>query len=318
MASVTLVESAKLAQNELVTGVIENIITVNPMFEILPFDGIDGNALAYNRENALGNVVVAGVGSQISTGTTNPIDASSDGKTAATFTNVTSTLTTIIGDAEVNGLIQATRSGDGNDQKGTQVASKAKHIGRVYQHMLINGTGATNQFNGLINLCVAGQTVATGANGGALTFEFMDQLISLVKDKDGTVDYMTFNQRTIDSYFKLLRALGGAAINQTMELPSGQEVPQYRRIPILRNDYIPITQTKGSGSAQTTIFAGTIDEGNREHGIAGLTASRESGIRVVEVGEAEDKDESITRVKWYSGLALFSELGLACADGITD
>jgi hypothetical protein len=39
---------------------------------------------------------------------------------------VTSPLTTIIGDAEVNGLIQATRSGDGNDQTAIQVASKAK------------------------------------------------------------------------------------------------------------------------------------------------------------------------------------------------
>ena len=58
MASVTLAESAKLAQDELVAGVIENVITVNNMFELLPFDGIDGNALAYNRENVLGDVVL--------------------------------------------------------------------------------------------------------------------------------------------------------------------------------------------------------------------------------------------------------------------
>jgi hypothetical protein len=61
MASVTLAESAKLALNELVAGVIENVITVNQMFEILPFDGIEGNALAYNRENALGDVQALGI-----------------------------------------------------------------------------------------------------------------------------------------------------------------------------------------------------------------------------------------------------------------
>ena len=127
MASVTLAESAKLAQDELVAGVIENVITVNEMFELLPFDGIDGNALAYNRENVLGDVQMAGVGTTITA------------KAAATFTNVTSTLTTIIGDAEVNGLIQATRSGDGNDQKAVQIASKAKSCGRKYQDQLING-----------------------------------------------------------------------------------------------------------------------------------------------------------------------------------
>ena len=62
MATVTLAESAKLAQDELVAGVIENIITVNRMFEILPFDGIEGNALAYNRENALGAIANFGIG----------------------------------------------------------------------------------------------------------------------------------------------------------------------------------------------------------------------------------------------------------------
>jgi len=49
MASVTLAESAKLAQDELVAGVIENVITVNEMFELLPFDGIDGNVSIHTR-----------------------------------------------------------------------------------------------------------------------------------------------------------------------------------------------------------------------------------------------------------------------------
>jgi hypothetical protein len=41
-----------------------------------------------------------------------------------------------------------------------------------------------------------------------------------------------------------------------------------------------------------------------------------AGINVVDVGESETKDEHIWRVKWYAGLALFSEKGLALADGI--
>jgi hypothetical protein len=36
------------------------------------------------------------------------------------------------------------------------------------------------------------------------------------------------------------------------------------------------------------------------------------------VGESETKDESITRIKWYAGLALYSEKGIASADGITN
>lgn len=306
MASVTLVESAKLAQDDLVSGVIENIITVNKMFEVLPFDGIEGNALAYNRENVLGDVDVEGVGDTIGA------------KAAATFTQVTSSLTTVIGDAEVNGLIQATRSSDGNDQTAVQIASKAKSAGRKYQDMLINGIGATNQFNGLINLCVSAQHAATGVNGGPLSFTFMDEAADLVLDKDGSVDYYTMHARTIRSFKALLRTLGGASINEVLTLPSGAKVPMYNDIPVFRNDWIPINQVKGTGSAQTTFFVGTFDDGSRTHGIAGLTASRLSGIQVVDVGESETKDERIWRVKWYCGLALFSEKGLACADGITN
>lgn len=316
MPSVTLAESAKLAQDELVAGLIENIITVNQMFELLPFDGIDGNALAYNRENALGSVGVGGVGSLLSTAV-NPIDASTNAKNPATFTLVTSNLTTIFGDAEVNGLIQITRSGI-NDQTGTQVASKAKHCGRVYQHMLINGTGASNQFTGLISLVPTAQKVATGANGGALSFQFLDELLDLVLDKDGQVDYITMHSRTHRSYLALLRTLGGASINEVVTLPSGKKVDAYRSVPIFRNDWIPTNQVKGSGSNQTTIFAGTFDEGEREHGIAGLTAREMAGLVVEDVGIAEDKDERITRVKWYTGLALFSEKGISSADGITN
>ncbi len=151
MASVTLAESAKLSQDTLVTGLIESVITVNHMFQLLPFEGINGNALAYNRENALGDVEAIGVGGTITA------------KAAATFTQVTSNLTKIIGDAEVDGLIQATRSAD-NDQTGVQIASKAKSAGREFQDQLINRTGASDEFNGLINLCASSQKATIGTD----------------------------------------------------------------------------------------------------------------------------------------------------------
>lgn len=321
MPSVTLAESAKLAQDTLVAGVIENIITVNRMFEIMPFDGISGNALAYNRENQLGPVATTGVGD--TEGVIGAAASAGDNlterqaaKDAATFTQVTSSLTTILGDAEVNGLIQATRSSDGNDQTATQIGSKAKSAGRKYQNMFINGDGTNHTFPGLIALCAANQEVDTGTDGANLSFEILDELMDLVVDKDGEVDYFTMNARTIRSYNSLLRGLGGASINDVVQLPSGREVPAYRGVPIFRNDYIPINQSKGASSNTTTIFAGTVDDGSRQNGIAGLTAEDSAGIQVVDVGEHQDKDDHIWRVKWYSGLALFSEKGLACAPGV--
>ncbi len=321
--SVTLAESAKLSQDKLVAGVIENIVTVNPFFRVMPFDGIEGNALAYNRENALGAVATVGVGN--TDGVIGPDASGGDNlaerqaaKDAATFTQVTSSLTTIMGDAEVNGLIQATRSNLGNDQTAVQIASKAKSAGRKWQSLMINGDGTDFGFSGLLTLCATSQKADTGVNGRTYDFDVLDEMMDLVTDKDGAVDYFLMPARTIRAHFTKLRALGGAAIDAVVQLPGGGTVPGYRGVPIFRNDYIPVNQTKGATSDCTTIFAGTLDDGSRQQGIAGLTASAASGVQVVDVGESETKDDRIWRVKWYCGLALFSELGLACADGIQD
>lgn len=53
-------------------------------------------------------------------------------------------------------------------------------------------------------------------------------------------------------------------------------------------------------------------------GIAGLNAANANGLMIDEVGISETKDETITRVKWYTGLALFSEKGLAALSGVTN
>jgi len=126
------------------------------------------------------------------------------------------------------------------------------------------------------------------------------------------------NSRTLRSYFALLRSLGGAGIGETVTLPTGAQVPGYRGVPIFRNDNIPIDQVKGSETAATTIIGGTLDDGSMTVGLAGLTAAGDAGIRIVEVGESETKDETITRIKMYAGLALFSELGVAAVDGINN
>lgn len=304
MPTVTLAESAKLTQDTLVAGLIETIVSVNPLYERLPFTEIEGNALAYNRENVLGDSQFLAVGGTITA------------KNAATFTQVTSQLTTLIGDAEVNGLIEATRS-DRVSQTAVQVASKAKSIGRQFQQTMITGDGTGNSFSGLMALVAAGQTLTAGANGAQLTFDLLDQLLDLVKDKDGEVDFIMSSFSMRRKYFALLRALGGAGINEVMTLPSGRQVPMYRGTPWFVNDFIPTNQVQGtSGAVCTTIFAGTFDDGSNKYGIAGLTAKGAAGLRIQNVGPKENADENITRLKMYCGFANFSQLGLAALVGL--
>lgn len=304
MPTVTLAEAAKLTQDQLVAGLIETIVEVNPLYELMPFTEIEGNALAYNRENALGDTQFLGVGGTITA------------KNPATFTKVTSELTTLIGDAEVNGLIQATRS-DYTDQTAVQVASKAKSLGRQYQTAMITGDGTGDSFQGMLALVASSQTIEAGTDGATLTFEMLDELLDRVKDKDGQVDYIMSSFSMRRKYFALLRALGGAGINETMTLPSGRSVPVYRGVPWFVNDFIPTNQVQGMSTATaTTIFAGTFDDGSNKIGVAGLTARGAAGLRIQDIGAKHDKDETITRVKMYCGFANFSQLGLAALKGV--
>jgi hypothetical protein len=305
MASVTLTESAKLEQNLLIAGVIETIVTVDQFFEMLPFENISGNALAYNRENVAGDAGFYAPGDTITS------------KAAATFTNVTDSLTKIIGDAEVDEFIQATRSGI-NDQKAIQILSKAKTVARTFSNNLINGDGTSNTFSGLLDLLASAQTIDAGTNGAALSFTLMDELLDKVIDKDGDVDFMLMNGRTLRSYYALLRALGGATIGDTVTLPSGRQVPAYRGTPIFKNNYVPINQTQGTETAATTVLAGNFDDGSQKIGITGITAQNSAGINIQDIGVSETKDETITRIKWYCGLSNFSQLGLAGIVGINN
>lgn len=307
MASVTLAEASKLQQNTLIAGVIESIVTVNQMYDLLPFDQIQGNAIEYNRELTIGGVDLVGIGGDA---TVNVISAQA--KTPATFTPVTTSLKPMIGDAYVDHFIQTTMTNP-NDQKAMQIASKAKGIGRQFQALLVAGDSSVNakQFDGLQKLVPAAQTIDQ-ANAD-LTFELLDALISLVKAKDGQVDFFMMPDVLIRKYFTLLRSLGGASIEATVTLPGGRQVPGYRGIPIFRNDWIPIV---AGTPATTDIYAGCFDDGSRSVGLAGLGSENANGIFITDIGEAEGTNDTITRVRMYAGLALFSELGIARAKNV--
>ncbi|MCY1042719.1 hypothetical protein OV208_15450 [Corallococcus sp. bb12-1] len=304
MPSITLVESAKLCKDDLLAGVVETIITTDRLYERLPFDELEGNSHTWNKESVLGDVQVLGVGGTITA------------KNPATVEQSTATLTRIIGDAEVDGLIQATRS-NVNDQRTYQVASKAKAAGRRFRNMFINGTGLNDEFPGLLTQVAAGQTLVAGTNGALYDVGILDDLISKVKAKDGEVDFITMAEVLLNRHYAYLRKLGGASINDVLTLPSGKTVPVYRGIPIFVNDSIPTNQTQGTATDCTTIAAGCFDDGSRKVGIAGLTAPGDSaGIHIKTVGEAQAKDESIDRIVWYCGMANYNDYALAVVKGV--
>lgn len=169
MAILTLGDQRDLTNDFLIKGIIDSIVTVNQFYQMLPFKGIEGNALAYNREKAGADQMnLVGV---VNTGHT------SINKDAQQFTRASTELTTIIGDAQVNGLIQAVGS-DYNDATAVQVAAKAKGVGRKYMDLLINGnkgayggTGEPSDFEAVLITAgaIVGAARAGAGNVGALT-----------------------------------------------------------------------------------------------------------------------------------------------------
>ena len=121
MASQTLAEAKKLINNQIVAGVVQDIISLNPLFNILPYNSYEGQAILVNRENALGD---AGFYS---------VDEAITAKAAATFTQYPFAATKIIGDAELDGLVSATSGSAGVDQAAIEISSKAKSVGRQFQ-----------------------------------------------------------------------------------------------------------------------------------------------------------------------------------------
>ena len=305
MTTQTLPEAAKLIQDQLVSGIAEDIITTNPIYMRMPWTGFDGQAVIYNRENTLGDSQHLSVGGTITA------------KGASTTERVTYLPTTTIGDAELNGLVAATSSSAGVDQMAVEVSSKAKSIGRKLQSGFATGDGAGANMNSVHTLCDPSQYTSASA-GQALSFELLDELLDLVKSKDGQVDYIMAPGRVIRAYKALARALGGTAPTDAFLMPDGQTrtVSMYEDVPFFQNDYLSTAETANGaalvGGNLSSIYAGVWDDGTNKIGQSMIYPNGvPMGIQVEDVGAKETKDESIMRVKSYSNFANFNRRGLA-------
>ena len=138
MASLTLAQAALLTQDDLVMGVVKEIITVDLFASIIPFVPSASANKVVNQE-----LTESGSGFLDINSTTNP--------TQATFTRTSFPIGRIVGDVEVDDFEQATQSRF-NDQMGIQTELKAKSIGRLYKSAIITGTGSFPEFTGMSNI----------------------------------------------------------------------------------------------------------------------------------------------------------------------
>jgi len=296
-------EAEHLSNNQLVAGVIDQIIERDDLFSVLPFTGVNGKAYVYNRENTLG-----------SADWLDPNDPVNE--SAATFTEVVAKLRILAGDVDVDKFLQTTM-GDTNDQMAIQIAKKAKAVARAFHQTLATGNSAVNgkQFDGLPTLAAAAggtQTVDAGANGNALTLSMLDQLCDAVPNG---ADVIVMRRGTIRAFRGLLRATYGTdAVMQQLE-NFGRPMLTHNGIPVIMNEFLAGDETKGSNANTASVYALRLNELDGLHGLFG---GPDAGIVVENIGTVQNKDATRIRLKWYTGLALKSTRSIARLQGVTN
>jgi hypothetical protein len=196
------------------------------------------------------------------------------------------------GDADVDNFLQQTYA-DVNDIEAEVIASRAKSVAHAYSDGFFVGDSVANPkaFDGLRMLVPAGQRVAAGANGGALTLDLMDQVIDLVKP--GKPEALFMSKRSRRKLSSLRRGSGNLLETDVDQF--GQRALFYDGIPILVNDFQPDNEVQGSsGAVCSSIYAVKFGM------MTGLMGLENGGIQVERIGELETKDATRHRIKWYA------------------
>lgn len=332
-----LAEAQLLSNNQLELGVVEEIVDKEDLFAILPFTGINGKAYVYNRELTLSEADFLAPSGTVNEG-------------AATFEEVVTTLRILIGDVDVDKFLDGTMS-DTNSQKAVQIASKAKGLLRKFRRTLAIGDSSVTatEFDGLARIALditfglgrSGAVTSAGANsaadlsrsiyadgtlpiaatpapttgtaGAALTLAMLDKLLDAVPNG---ADAIFMPRSVIRAFRALVRAAGGNTAAEYMFENFGKVMLSHNGVPILANDFIPVNETHGTSTANTTsVYAVRLNEADGLHGIYG---GGTAGVVVEDIGTVQTKDSSRTRLKWYVGLALKSTLSLARLKGLTN
>lgn len=128
MASLLLSEAAKLSNDEVIEGIVEDIITQDQWFQYLPFVTINGLSHVFKREKALGAVDFAGIGQDLT---------GDEYRAGATFETVNVGIQAIVAEILIDSQIEDQFS-DIDSQLQVQISSKAKSMSRFFMNACIN------------------------------------------------------------------------------------------------------------------------------------------------------------------------------------
>ncbi len=304
--ALTLAESAKLSQDNLQRGVIETFVQESRVLDRIPLLPIQGNSYAYNEEATLPGVEFRAVNAAYaeSTGTVN---------------QRSERLVILGGDADVDTFIVQTR-GNLNDQRALATRGKVKAASYKFQDGFINGDVAVdaNSFDGLKKRLTGAQVITAGTNGlgpVAGAQDFLDQLDATIAAVAGGPDMLYMNRLIRMRILSAMRRL-----NINVEPVGERRDASYQGIPLVDigtkadgTDIIPQTETQGTATNASSIYAVKFGRDESDQAVAGLT---NGGVQVKDLGEIDAKPVFRTRIEFFCGLAVFGGRAAARLAGV--
>lgn len=308
----SLTEVQKIVDDVLLAGVIEEIIEEGGLIPRLPLTLLSGKSYNYNREVTLPS------GEWISMYDT--ITSS----TGVTYSEVSVTLKILVEQSQLANFIAETYT---NPIEPARQALKEAQKGytRTLEDMIIYGNNTSNakEPDGLHALVDSGMQLNQGsaATGAALSLDNLDQLIDLVRG--GPPDLLLMSR----AIFRRINQIGrmGSTNFPLMWIEEKKDgiarrFLSYMDIPMLRSDYMLMTETISGGaySAKTGGATGSIFAVKFGHprGFYGLIG--DELMKVIHWDHLENQDVMQFRLRSYFAMALGSTKSLARLDGIRD
>ncbi len=311
--AMTLAEAATVTQDPRLPGVV-GVLNTSQIMNRVPFEAIAGRAFSYNSEATLPAAAFRAVNAGYTEST-------------GTFTTATESLVIHGGDYVVDRFLEQTSAGSVASLVAAQRDMKARSVAAKFSDAFINGDTAVdaNSFNGLKKRLTGSQVISSGTNGAAMNTDattrtaFLDRLDALLAACPGA-DAIYANATVIAMLRTVFR--NTTINNYTVDELTGRplQVPTWQGVPILdagvkadQTPIIPQTETQGSATNASSIYAVNFGDNLNEPGVVGLT---NGGLQVDPPRQLETKPAILGRIELYTGLALLGAQPAARLSGV--
>ena len=286
--AVTLAQAAALEADPVRRGAIETAVQVSQVWDRLPFEDIEGNAYAYDKDK-----VLPGTGFR----TVNEAYVESTG----VINQDIERLVILGGDADVDQFIEKTMKSSRGVLMADQVRMKLESAQATYVDTMFNGDVEVDpkSFDGLRKRLVGSQVIDSEAPANSEAF--LDELDELFGSVAGGPDVVYAPSQVISRLKSLGRKVGGADyINSEI---TGKREFTWNGVSFIDpgehwsgRKILGYDATNGGD-----VYAVKLATGIGVTGVLGIT---NGGLDAYFLGELQEKPAIRTRIDFYTGMAV--------------